>query len=106
MAYTLPLSEALKKARWKVKIRDKEIREPPHVTIIRGTEAWRIDLRTGAFMDDEPDPADVPASLLKIVRAETNWQQLCEQWNAMYPGNPVPNPNAESDAATDAENEE
>ena len=89
MAFTLPLTAALKNARWKVKIRDKETREPPHVTIIRGTDAWRINLRTGAFMDDSPDPSDVPAELVTLVRSEQNWQRLCGKWNEMYPKNPV-----------------
>jgi hypothetical protein len=89
MAYTLPLTAALRKARWKVKIRDKETREPPHVTIIRGTDAWRIDLRTGDFMDDDPDPADVPAELIELILEAGTWQMLCDEWDRMYPDNPV-----------------
>jgi hypothetical protein len=89
MAYSLPLTAALKKARWKVKIRDKESREPPHVTIIRGTDAWRIDLRTGAFMDDSPDPSDVPAEVIGLIRGEATWQQLRDQWDRLYPDNPI-----------------
>ena len=89
MAYTLPLTDALRKARWKVKIRDKETREPPHVTIIRGTDAWRIDLRSGEFMDDEPDPSEIPADLLDLIEDEVTWQQLCDEWDQMYPNNPV-----------------
>jgi hypothetical protein len=89
MAYTLPLTAALKKARWKVKIRDKEIREPPHVTIIRRTRAWRIGLRTGAFLDDSPDPADVPEDLIELIHDEAAWQRLCDEWDRMYPDNPV-----------------
>ena len=89
MAFTLPLSEALRKARWKVKIRDKETREPPHITIIRGTRAWRIDLRSGKFMDADPDPSDVPKDLMDLIADDTTWQQLCDQWDRMYPNNPV-----------------
>ncbi len=89
MAYRLPLTETLRKARWKVKIRDKETREPPHVTIIRGTDAWRIDLRSGEFMDDVPDPAEVPKELLELIKDENTWQQLCDEWDQMYPNNPV-----------------
>lgn len=87
MSYSLPLSAALKRARWKVKIRDKEIREPPHVTLIRGTKAWRIDLRTGNFMDGAPDPREVPAELVDFIRAQTTWRRLCDEWNRMYPSN-------------------
>jgi hypothetical protein len=85
----LPLTAALKNTRWKVKIRDKETREPPHVTIIRGTDAWRIDLRTGEFMDDSPDRSEVPNELLELVKNEANWQKLCDEWDKMYPDNPV-----------------
>lgn len=89
MAYSLPLTAALRKARWKAKIRDKETREPPHVTIIRGTDAWRIDLWTGEFMDDSPDPSDVPEELIELIKAEATWQQLCDEWDRMYPDDPV-----------------
>ncbi len=89
MAFTLPLTAALKNARWKVKIRDKETREPPHVTLIRGTDAWRIDLRTRVFMDDVPNPAKVPQELLKHVLDAANWKTLCDAWDRMYPNNPV-----------------
>lgn len=89
MAFSLSLPEALKNARWKVKIRDKETREPPHLTIIRGTLAWRIDLRSGVFMDRHPDPDEVPAELVALIRADEIWEQLRREWDAMYPGNPV-----------------
>jgi hypothetical protein len=70
-----------------VKIRDKEIREPPHVTVIRKTIAWRIDLRTRQFMDARPNPSDIPPELIRII--EDHWTLLCQQWDAMYPNNPV-----------------
>lgn len=89
MAFNLHLPVALRKARWKVKIRDKETREPPHATIIRGTSAWRINLRTGRFMDPCPDPADLPGDLVEFVMAAETWQRLCQQWDRMYPNNPV-----------------
>jgi hypothetical protein len=89
MAYTLPLPVALRQARWKVKIRDKETREPPHVTIIRGTDSWRIDLRTGQFMDAAPDPSQVPQELIELIIEEVTWQWLCDEWNRLYPNNPV-----------------
>jgi hypothetical protein len=91
MAFSLPLKAALKNARWKVKIRDKETREPPHVTLIRGVDAWRIDLWTGAFMDAVPDPAKVPEELLIHIREAANWKRLCREWDRMYPNNPVVN---------------
>ena len=85
MAYSLRLPRKFKQ--WKVKIRDRETVEPPHVTLLRKTQAWRIDLRTGEFMDAEPDPDDVPEALVKIIRSATNWQTLREQWDSMYPHN-------------------
>lgn len=89
MAFNLKLTAALRKARWKVKIRNKETREPPHVTIIRGTDAWRINLRTGEFMDAEPDPDEVPTELVALIQDEETWQQLCDEWDGMYPSNPI-----------------
>lgn len=89
MPFDLPLPVHLRRARWKVKIREKETREPPHVTILRGTQAWRIDLRTGEFMDRRPDPAEVPESLVELIHAEANWRLLCAAWDRKYPTNPV-----------------
>lgn len=97
MAFSLSLTAALTKARWKVKIRDKETREPPHLTIIRGTFAWRIDLRTGQFMDDSPDPNQVPDELIDLIFESTNWELLCEVWDTMYPNNPVQSGEPEED---------
>ena len=89
MAYTLPLENALRKARWKVKIRDKETREPPHVTIIRGTDAWRMDLRSKEFMDDDPKPAEVPKELIEFIKEKSNWKKLCDEWDKIYKNNKV-----------------
>jgi hypothetical protein len=90
VAYDLPLPIHLRRAGWKVKIRDKEMREPPHLTILRRTMTWRIDLRAGAFMDARPNPNEVPSELIQII--ESHWILLCQQWNAMYPDNPVADP--------------
>ena len=90
VAYDLPLPPYLRNVGWKVKIRDKEMREPPHLTILRRTSAWRIDLRTGAFMDTRPDPNAVPSELMQIIAS--HWRVLCQHWDAMYPNNPVADP--------------
>ncbi len=74
-------------AQWRVKIRDKERLEPPHVTIIRGTDSWRLGLRDGRFMDPQPPEREVPRALLAHV--ELNWELLKSAWNEMYPMNPV-----------------
>lgn len=87
MPFSLPLPEVWERQRWKVKIRDRERLEPPHVTILWRTRAWRLDLRTGRFLDREPDPAEVPKGLLDVVRR--HWPALQEAWDRMYPVNPV-----------------
>lgn len=89
MPFELSLPPHLKRARWRVKIREKETREPPHVTILRRTQAWRLNLRTGEFMDSEPDPRDVSPEVLDHVTAEHNWRRLCDEWDKKYPNNTV-----------------
>lgn len=105
MPIELSLPKSLRQARWKVKIREKETREPPHVSILRTTNTWRIDLRTGAFMDREPDPSQVPEELVRLIREESTWKRLCEQWDAKYPDNPISSAedqkSAEQDDSTD-----
>ena len=86
MAISLKLPRRLRR-QWAIKIRDRECVEPPHVSILRGRRTWRIELRTHEFMDDEPDPAEVPKSILKTL--DENWEFLCASWDAMYPENPV-----------------
>ncbi len=87
MAFSLPLSRGLEAQGWKVKIRDRERNEPPHVTIMRGTKWWRFGLRSNGFLDREPDPRDVPATLMEELRAQSALLQ--QEWDKMYPENPV-----------------
>ncbi len=87
MAFSLELSRQLTQARWKVKIFDKENREPPHVTIVRGVEKWRINLRTGLFMDRYPPAREVDERVRESI--EDNWALLIEQWDQIHPDNPV-----------------
>ena len=87
MAYSLPLSPQPKKARWKVKVFDKENREPPHVTIVRGVQKWRMNLRTGEFMDRSPSPRGVDEEVIAAI--QENWETLIEQWDQIHPDNPV-----------------
>ena len=89
MPYELNLPAAFRKAGWKVKIREKESRKAPHVTILWRTRAWRVQLRTGAFLDRRPDPREVPRELLDFVRGEPRWSELQRAWNHMYGDNPV-----------------
>lgn len=95
MPVELLLSNKLKKAKWKVKIREKERLEPPHVSVIHGTNTWRISLRSGDFLDKEPDPDEIPKELLEFIRnkrldnKQLVWEWLCESWDVMYPNNKV-----------------
>ena len=86
MAFDLQLPRRLVKAGWKVKIRDKERLEEPHVSIIKGTRAWRLALRSGGFLDDG-SWKDFPGPLRASIEAA--WDLLCREWNQMYPHNPV-----------------
>lgn len=87
MPFSLSPPQPLKSQRWKVKIRDQEVAETPHVSVLWKTECWRISLRDLSFMDDSPDPSRVPADLMDFVR--DNVDQLIEAWDRMYPHNPV-----------------
>lgn len=87
MAFSLALNRAGSSQRWKVKIRDRERLEPPHVSIIRGLGTWRLNLRTGRFLDAYPDPADVPPDLVRFVLEQM--PLLRAAWDRMYPDNPV-----------------
>lgn len=87
MPYDLLLPALLKAQGWKVKIRDKERLEEPHVSILRTTTTWRLGLRTGRFLDTSPDPKPIPRELLALI--QQNHALLIEQWNIRYPENPA-----------------
>ena len=72
---------------WKVKIRDRERLEPPHVTILHRTRAWRLDLRSEKFLDQEPDPTEMPKEVVAEVRS--NLTLLRQEWDRMFPENRV-----------------
>ncbi len=96
MAFELPLPDDLAGAGWKVKIYDRERLEPPHVTIVRGTLSWRFDLRAMSFMDKQPPPRKVDRRIVQVL--EDNRDQLCSEWDSMYPSNPVQAPEGDDDA--------
>lgn len=87
MAFALRLSPPWPDQGWKIKIRDRERNEPPHVTFLRGTKCWRFGLREAQFLDKEPDPKEVPRELVDVVR--NAMAELRAQWDSMYPHNPV-----------------
>jgi len=86
MAFNLKLPKQLAKMGWKVKIRDKERVEDPHISIIRRTTVWRVCLRDGRFMDGG-SWNEIPDELEEAVT--DSWDQLCAAWDDMYPDNPV-----------------
>ena len=87
MPFTLNLPEPWATRGWKVKIRDRERLEPPHVTILRRTRGWRFDLRSERFLDKEPDPNEVPKGVVDEVRL--NLTLLRREWDRMFPENRV-----------------
>ena len=87
MPFALTLPEPWASRGWKAKIRDRERLEPPHVTIMLKASAWRFDLRSGKFLDREPDPGNVPAEVVAFVRS--NLEVLRQEWDRMFPENPV-----------------
>lgn len=92
-ALTLPLS-ARSPSGWKVKIRDRDRLEPPHVTVVSGVRAWRWNLRSRAWMDLEPDPREVPEDICQAILE--NVETLSREWDRMYLTNPV-GPEVDSD---------
>lgn len=95
MPFTLDLPRPLAGQGWRVKIADRERLEPPHVTIIRRLDRWRYGLRDEdcGFLDREPPPGDVPKELVQYI--ELNLRRLIDEWDAMYPKNPVKSPRNE-----------
>jgi hypothetical protein len=87
MAYELPLDEGVRKAGWKVKIRDRERLEPPHVTILCKRRAWRLCLRTKEFLDRGDAWRQIDDEVRSAI--ETEWQAIRAAWDELYPGNPV-----------------
>ncbi|MBM4355762.1 MAG: hypothetical protein FJ109_18560 [Deltaproteobacteria bacterium] len=88
MPFELELPAVLRKAGWKVKIRDKERVEPPHVTVMRGPDMWRIGLRDVVLLQPPGGSwSEVPDGIRRIV--EQALPRLREAWDAMYPENPV-----------------
>ena len=86
MATSFDLAEPWRR-HWKIKIRDKETVEPPHVSLLSGTDCWRLCLRTRLFLDCRPDPDEVPRRLLKHILSRLD--EFIAVWDATYPHNPV-----------------
>jgi hypothetical protein len=67
--FELKLPAAVSMGVWKVKIRERERNEPPHVSIIKGTRVWRWGLREQSWLDKEPPGREVPAEVVSFVKA-------------------------------------
>ena len=70
-----------------MKIRGEERLEPPHVSIVRRQTVWRWDLRARGFLDQRPDPREVPAEVVEFVLGSR--AVLVAAWDEKYPHNPV-----------------
>ncbi len=85
-----------KAAGWKVKIYSNERLEPPHVTLICNTRRWRIGLRSRDFLVPPGGRwRDIPQEMKDVL--ELKWQDLCDDWDAKHPTNPVSGEEDEDD---------
>lgn len=89
MAKAFKISTTLKKQGWKVKIRDNERTEDPHVSILFKTKTWRLNLRNQAIMDTSPPEREIPKELLEEIKDPKKLKEIIEAWNKMYPENKV-----------------
>src|SRR3954471_13732599 len=88
MPFELSLPKKLKARGWKVKIREKERVEPPHVTVMHHEEDWRIGLRDKQLLVPPGGRLKgIDPEVMRII--EENWDRLIEAWDAKYPENPV-----------------
>jgi hypothetical protein len=87
MVYELPIPKSQRDRGWKVKIRNLERTEDPHVTIMWKAKSWRYNIRRTGFMDREPDPKEVPEEV--VAHIEKKLTKLREEWDRKHPGNPI-----------------
>jgi hypothetical protein len=88
MPYELPLPKKFKAQGWKVKIREKERVEPPHVTIMHKADAWRLGLRDKELLEPPGGRIrDIEPGVMLVI--EEYWERIIRAWDRMYPENPV-----------------
>ncbi len=88
MPFDVPLPMKLKAEGWKVKIREKERVEPPHVTIIHKADEWRLGLRDRRLLVPPGGRIkDIDPEVRQII--EEHWEALIAAWDEKYPENPV-----------------
>jgi hypothetical protein len=96
MPFDVPLPRKFKAAGWKVKIREKERVEPPHVTIVHKTDEWRLGLRDKQLLVPPGGRIkDIDPAVMQII--EEHWEALREAWDDKYPENPVSRVEEEGD---------
>ncbi len=95
MPYKLRLSVNLRKGGWKVVIHDFERLEPPHITIYRKSEKWRLSLRTGGFLVPGGKWSEIDDNVRKAIVAA--WKDLIAEWDKIHPDNPVVHKEGEND---------
>ena len=88
MPFDVPLPRKLKAEGWKVKIREKERVEPPHVTVMHKADEWRLGRRDRQLLVPPGGRIkDIDPAVMQII--EEHWEQLIEAWDEKYPENPV-----------------
>ncbi len=88
MAFPLKLPPPLGDEGWKVKIRERERVEPPHVTIFHHRKEWRLGLRDGEFLVPPGGSwKEIDVRVREVI--EQNWKRLCDEWDQKYPSNPI-----------------
>jgi hypothetical protein len=88
MPFDVPLPRKLKAKGWKVKIREKERIEPPHVTVMHKVDEWRLGLRDRQLLVPPGGKIrDIDPAVMQIIGEY--WEQLIAAWDTKYPENPV-----------------
>jgi hypothetical protein len=88
LPFDVPLPRKLKAKGWKVKIREKERVEPPHVTIMHKADEWRLGLRDRRLLVPPGGRIkDIDATVMEII--DEHWDAPIEAWDEKYPENPV-----------------
>jgi hypothetical protein len=72
---------------WKLKVRENERNEEPHVSVIfKGSAVYRYGLRRRGFLDTAPDPRLVPDEIVAFIVEHLD--EFITNWDRMYPENP------------------
>ena len=87
MPFDLPLPKKLKAEGWKVKIREKERVEPPHVTVMHKADEWRLGLRDRQLLVPPGGRIkDIDPAVMRII--EEHWERLHRSLGREVSGEP------------------